>query len=472
MRWRHASALIVAGLAFVLAACGSTERDLSSKRKTAEQGDTFSPQTPGDSDAGAAPSMGSVGRRTTKGRTSTVAGVRDIPSAGITDTQIKVGVDDIHFEEIAGVPLSRPPGKQWAEVVIKDLNSRGGVAGRKIVPVYHRYDREKFIEEEPAACAHYGEDAKVAVVIGQSYGHTPDFLACLARHNILFIEGGRIDNDEESLASFPLYVNPDWMNMTRAAQALAPALVDQGFFGSGSVVGILSDEKPRYRRTTEILIKRLADRGVIVTKVVRTDLNQGSSVPEIQAQMSSAVLQMKSPPEANRVIFWSNAAFFFPGAAESQSYRPTYGISTNDFPMAVMTWPSTTKEQLRGLKGVGWFPNSDVSNPERWPAWDRCVDLMKDAGLKWSDFNAERGALVYCDVGWLLAAGATRAGSRLTPATLLEGIEAIRGSFDSAATPFTQFGPGRHDGAASLRNLAYDEGCSCLRYTSGLRPFN
>jgi hypothetical protein len=333
------------------------------------------------------------------------------------------------------------------------------VAGRTIVPFYYRYERETFVDQEQAACAHYGEDAKVAVVIGQSFGHTADFLACLARHNILFIEGGRIDNDATILDRFPLYANPDWMNMTRAARILAPALVDQGFFGPGSVVGILSDERPQYRRTTEIIIKELAARGVKVSKVVRTSITQSSSIADGQAQIASAVLKMKSPPEANRVIFWSNAAFYFVAAAEAQHYRPTYGMSTNDFPTFLMTWPGTVKEQFRGLKGVGWFPNVDVSYPDHWPAWDRCVALMKAAGLTWSDSNAERGALVHCDLGWLLAAAGSRAGRRLTPATLLAGIEAVGGAFESAAIPVASFGPGRHDAAVAVRNLAYFERC-------------
>jgi hypothetical protein len=236
------------------------------------------------------------------------------------------------------------------------------------------------------------------------------------------------------------------------------------------VVGILSDERPQYRRTTEIIIKELAARGVKVSKVVRTNVDQSSSLADIQTQLSSAVLKMKSPPEANRVIFWSNTAFLFPAAAESQHYRPTYGMSTNDFPKNLMTL--SPGEQLRGLKGVGWFANDDVSYPERWPAWNRCVALMKAAGLIWLDSNAERGALVHCDLGWLLAAAASRAGHRLTPATLLGGIEAIGGAFQSAGTPVSQFGPSRHDAAAAVRDFAYDESCECLRYTSGPRRVN
>ncbi|MEX2555953.1 MAG: hypothetical protein WEB06_09995 [Actinomycetota bacterium] len=460
---------MAAGLALLLGACSSTERDPGSNTG---MGDAFAGvQEPGvlGPDGAGGPGTGTPGSLGPSGPGAPIVALRDLPSAGITDTEIKVGVDDIHFEEIAGIPITRPPGRQWAEVVIDDLNARGGVAGRRIVPFYYRYESQTFLEREPAACAFYGEDAKVAVVIGQSFGHTPDFLACLAGHNILFIEGGRIDNDAETLDRFPLYANPNWMNMTRAARILAPALVDQGFFGPGSVVGILSDERPKYRRTTEIIVKGLAARGVKVTKVVRMKLDQSSSLADLQAQTSTAVLKMKSPPEANRVIFWSSASFLFPGAAESQHYRPTYGMSTNDWPRTVMTWPGTVKEQLRGLKGVGWFPNEDVSSPERWPAWDRCVALMIAAGLKWSDSNAERGALVHCDLGWLLAAAGSRAGSRLTPATLLAGIEAVGGTFESAAIPIASFGPGRHEGAVAVRDLAYFESCECLRYTSAAR---
>lgn len=459
---------MLAALALLLAACGSTERDTANgKVKTTKDGDSVGVEDLASAGGSPAGKTSSGSRKTRTGPGSTIAGVRDLPSDGITDTQIKVGVDIIEAPSIPELSYTWGDSRRFAEVVINDLNSRGGVAGRKIFPIYHHYNMLRFREEEPAGCAHYGEDAKVAVVIGQSYGHSPDFLACLARHNILYIEGGtRSEHDEEDFLRFPLYTNANWMNMTRSARALSRSLLDRGFFGTGSVVGILTFEEPHHERTVEVIKRELAAGGVQVSKVATT--NRLASLAEQEGQIASAVLKFKSPPEVNRVILWTIWGDHFANAAEAQGYRPTYALSGSDHPRT-MHANTKQKDQLRGLKGVGWMPITDVSYPERWPSWDRCMALMKAAGVAISDFMAEKGALTYCDVGWLLAAGAARAGSRLTPATLLAGIESLGDTFQPAGTPVSQFGPSRHDGAVAIRDFAYDEGCECLRYTSGSR---
>jgi hypothetical protein len=58
-----------------------------------------------------------------------------------------------------------------------------------------------------------------------------------------------------------------------------------------------------------------------------------------------------------------------------------------------------------------------------------------------------------------------RAGE-LTPAGIAARIDALDASFESAMTFSTRFFAGRRDGVAAVRTFAFDDACSCFRYTS------
>ncbi len=104
--------------------------------------------------------------------------------AGVTATTIKVGISLVDFSCIKQfvTALRENQDKIYGDF-IKDVNDNGGIAGRKIVPVYH-----SFCPIGSAAavslCTKFTEDDKVFAVLGNFVDFSGDAQTCLAKqHN-------------------------------------------------------------------------------------------------------------------------------------------------------------------------------------------------------------------------------------------------------------------------------------------------
>jgi ABC-type branched-subunit amino acid transport system substrate-binding protein len=141
-------------LALVLAACGSGTKTGSPE-----------PTTPGSGSAGSnAPISKEIG-------------------PGVTDTTIKIGVALVDFECIAPyIQISRKDEYKVYDAFIADINAKGGVAGRKLVPVYRTFCP---IVPAPALalCTQFTEDDEVFAVIGNFVDLTGQAQPCIAKQH-------------------------------------------------------------------------------------------------------------------------------------------------------------------------------------------------------------------------------------------------------------------------------------------------
>jgi hypothetical protein len=90
---------------------------------------------------------------------------------------------------------------------------------------------------------------------------------------------------------------------------------------------------------------------------------------------------------------------------------------------------------------------------------------MRAAGL--SHGNRQDLKLMYavCDAVYALRASLT-AGREPSVLGLRRGYESLGSRFGPALTFHALLRPDRHYGVSSVRDMAYDSDCSCLRYTS------
>jgi hypothetical protein len=146
---RHWGVALVLVVAIMLAACGSSKKGASTS--------TTAP--------------GAFHASTTLG-------------TGVTATTIKLGVSLVDFTCIKQfvTALRENQDKIYGDF-IKDVNDHGGIAGRKIVPVYH-----SFCPIGSAAavslCTKFTEDDKVFAVVGNFVDFSGDAQTCLAKqHN-------------------------------------------------------------------------------------------------------------------------------------------------------------------------------------------------------------------------------------------------------------------------------------------------
>jgi len=150
IRLRVASVLVVA---VVLAACGS-----GTKRGT--------PTT--------SPSSGSSGSN---------APISKTIGTGVTDDAIKIGVALVDFKCIAPyIQTTRIDEYKVYDAFIADINAKGGVAGRKLVPVYHTFCP---IVPAPALalCTQFTEDEQVFAVLGDFVDLTGQAQPCIANQH-------------------------------------------------------------------------------------------------------------------------------------------------------------------------------------------------------------------------------------------------------------------------------------------------
>lgn len=145
--WVVASALVVAML---FAACGSSSKTPASGSSTSAGG-TYTPST--------------------------------APGAGVTASEIKVGIALVDFECIKQfVDSIRLNQNVNYQAYIDDVNARGGINGRKIVPVYHSFCPIGSAQAI-SLCTKFSEDDKVFAVLGNFVDFSGDAQTCLAKQH-------------------------------------------------------------------------------------------------------------------------------------------------------------------------------------------------------------------------------------------------------------------------------------------------
>jgi ABC-type branched-subunit amino acid transport system substrate-binding protein len=123
---------------------------------------------------------------TTKAQSSSSGSTK--PGVGVTPTEIKLGVALVDFECVKNfVDQIRVNQDQAYQAYIDDINAKGGIAGRKITPVYDTYC--PLGSAGPlAVCTKLTDDDKVFAVMGTFVDFSGDAQTCVAKqHNTVLI---------------------------------------------------------------------------------------------------------------------------------------------------------------------------------------------------------------------------------------------------------------------------------------------
>lgn len=450
------------------ASLGAGAPATSSGGRTPAAGPSSQPAAPGEGPSGAQPPA-----QAASGQPGDQGGGSAPAPATARDTgpkpPIKVG---LHFNQGADQAASDLGlegisfGDQRAqfEIVIADLNERGGLDGHPVEGLYHPQDSASTDNrqvQEQAACTHWTQDNDAKFVVS-IVGYTDVLPTCLAEAGVPLVTNW-------SFATTAFYKQlaghmwtPGHMALDRGVQVMARELHGQGFFVKDARVGILYSDDTQSRVAHDTLKAELAALGVPVASEY--------GVADLARDMNAAVLRFQSDA-VDHVLFvmQGGAAFIFMNAAEGQQYRPRYGLSSFDHPAAAETLAPV--EQLKGAVGIGWRPTIDVgmAQLEHNAAARRCLDLLAQHGYTHSDGNGMGFALATCDVLGFLE-HAVRAGGGPSVDGLRRGAPSLGTSYVSPLTFTTRFGADRFDGPTAYRHLAFKGDCSCFAYTSGVTP--
>ena len=387
---------------------------------------------------------------------------------GVTGSVIRVGVplpdkevplvEQLHYEE-----TFRPNFRRVWNIVIRAINSTGGILGRRFEPI--------FLPGEPnaeAVCTHFTEEQDVVVVTGSETGAAK----CLDRAGVVPVSYAytlRGDTYRES----PRLLTPTTIGHERALQLYVDGLLQQRFFDGDTKIGLIRFDTPEWARLSDEVIKpRLARYGLEIEEELRvTYPDEDGELAKAFAEGESGVQVFKAKG-IDRVLTLDSGSWILPeftAMAERQNYYPRYGLNS----LNGGEW-EMERNQLKGAVGIGWMPWLDLEPQHAYRHGSegarRCKDLMDAAGAseEMDSYNEGLWTSSICDLALFLKAAVEAGGPSITADSIVAGAERLGTSFKASNTLMTRLGPGRHEGVAAIRFLQWFVGCQCFRYTSGL----
>src|SRR5581483_8120263 len=305
---------------------------------------------------------------------------------GVSDTEIKIGFQvagnlGAGFA-LVGATGSPPQERQIVETFVNWINSTGGLAGRKVIPVIHETDPTggTWATQAAAACATFTEDNKVLIVGTSVVGGSDALYNCLSSKGVPEIEQNLWLFDHTYYNKPGLLYQPGRISPDRWAKAYVDGLALGGYFDGNPKVGLVRFDAPVFQRISDNVLKpQMKAHGLKFTDEIAISSPESiAAFSSVSSQVSNAILRLRNDGVTN-VMFLENAGilpFLFMPAAESQGYRPRYGLSSSDIPATQESQVPTV--QLKGSLAVGWLPGSDVGNdqqPTGNPAALQCFQL-------------------------------------------------------------------------------------------------
>jgi hypothetical protein len=403
---------------------------------------------------------------------------------GVTEDTIEIGIATVDAQDASnavegvgghGDALEQGTSyTQAAQAVIAYINDHGGIAGRKVVPVFYSVDatnattRSGRSQEQERACALWTEDHHVFAMLGWVAAANLD---CAARSDTLFLadilNGGQASMSASMLEDYgDVWYAPNGVTAERRGRNLVEALSKAGWFTDDSRVGILVEDREGTRDGVDDgMLPALQDLGVEPVQIVYPD---GMEAPwqnyilQLQQEGVTHVLFSQSEPNAYTVSLAQTAA-------EAQHYQPHWAISTDLLPRALVAL-GAPHAQLTNTTGIGWIPALDTT------ADDAPTSSTGSACAEISETSGQPYASIYCDGLFFLQFVAEQA-TELTPKGVREAVAELGSTYESAATlgGLTSFESDRHDGASSYRVLTFDDTCGdtgCFVYTGPETPFS
>jgi ABC-type branched-subunit amino acid transport system substrate-binding protein len=259
------------------------------------------------------------------GGSAVPAAQRKASDVGITRDAIKLGVlipqdnssdSGTSFSDVVG-----DPKQQW-DAYVDEVNSKGGILGRRVQPVYREYDGLD-LDAQRAACVYLTEQAKVFAVVNSGGFYGDPILCVTQQHKTPFIgqAGEALDFYQKSKG---LYFSTT-PNKDRVLQNMVASAARDGVF-KGKTVGLLSREGIDAIPVDRSLKPALKAKGVTITYEARISADDSAA----QSQIPLEVQQMKSK-NVDFIMLTTGliVANVFAQQADSQRYTPQY--MTSDF---------------------------------------------------------------------------------------------------------------------------------------------
>jgi hypothetical protein len=345
---------------------------------------------------------------------------------GVTSTTIKVGITYPDVAAIASIINVNPGDYKVAyTTLINQINSRGGINGRKIVPVFAPVD-PLGTSGAATACTHLTEDESVFAVLG--FFQAADLDCYLVRHDTPII-GTSLTAAQSSQAKAP------WFNNIISDSDLIPkemAIFKQEGAFTGKKIGVVGTSPDQAEMN--LVIPALHK---VKANVVQTAVNSVSQADTVAFNQEYGVIAEKfQSAGVNTVVAVGNAGASWAQALQlnQSTYHPRI-VATDYVDLDAYVTNKLGYEQSiikDGLTAGGYAPVADVWND---PAMKRCIATIQ-AAEPGAPINDPVSATSSTPVTWtapelacqqmaLFSDFAKAAGKTLTNQTLAKGAKSI-----------------------------------------------
>jgi hypothetical protein len=365
------------------------------------------------------------------------------------------------------------------QAVIDGINAHGGIAGRRLVPVYAKTDTGSADWETDfaAACATFTQDHHVEAVLGYVFNYFSSFESCLAKHGVVHLNTGFNIPDRQELAAYPLHLAVDVPTIDRRGLLKLDGGVATGVLTHSSRLGVLTDTCPGTQRSLQRTFLPEARRlGLSVVKVVTIACANGNSDTGRAVQaVQSAVLQFAAA-HVDRVILHAVSEgpplLLFALSADSQRYRPTYLVSSLANLDEIKQYLPAS--QRPNIHGYGWMANQDVP-PAAYPAPNavqrRCLGYLAAAQLRPTAGPDFAYAYNFCEAVFVYERALDRTHGNAYGPAVMAAIHGLGSDVESAINnDGSAFGPGLDDAVRATRHLVFHSSCTCWAYIGPARP--
>jgi len=291
-----------------------------------------------------------------------VAGVAWATAPGVSKDEIKIGVTYPDLDAIRDVTdISHGDYKATYNAVIDDLNKKGGIDGRKLVPVFAPINP---IGTAPAqeACLKLTEDQKVFATVGFFYFDAP--LCYVSQHDTPIL-GGTMNPTYLQQAKAP------WMTLDSGPEVTpraVDALVKSGDLkGKIGVVGVATEEKNLLDAAVLPALKRNGIKNTVA--IIDVPLNDAVAA----TQQAGTIAEKFKSDGIKTVLLVGAAPSAFSNALKNTDYRPKL-VGT---PFSTFQGAAINKATDPALwKGSA---TADIAADFKDPSLQKCYGLVEKA---------------------------------------------------------------------------------------------
>jgi ABC-type branched-subunit amino acid transport system substrate-binding protein len=486
---QRATAVFVAVLAALTAACGST---VQSAQRTTSGGDGLSAATEGRTSESSAEAEGTstVGGAAVTGPAGAAAAAR--AAAGTAAGQptgaaaakavtgpIQLGFVNTNVSNAAAFGIevgSTLSNQQIYDALIAEMNKAGGINGRKIEPVYGDTDTASasWNTDFQAACEKFTRDNHVAAVLGYVFVWLDAFEGCLAKAGVPHLYGGYQPGDRQLQREFPLVVSTTHPDVESQWLTVVGGAITSGRLTPSNRLGLFVDDCAHGNRAFNAVVPAYLKAHKITYEVFETGCSSGSSDNgKAASEIEAAALRFRSHG-VDTVAIGGVPLLLFATHAESQAWHPSYITSVGGAAFE----GNVPAAQLRNFHGFSWIPAVDV-NASHQPAppnaaQKRCLSMLAAQGIRPAGTNDYMLAYTSCDALFMYAAALQRTNGHADSAAVVSALTATAPAYQSAATygGRVQVSNAQRGGAAVWREWGYADDCSCFVYKGNERPMS